>query len=68
MLWDEELLEHNFKILQFMRDDPILSDTYYNDRTLDEQIHLSYKKMFVLQNSDFYTEESVSGLKNQLKK
>lgn len=60
MLWDEELLENNFKILRFMRDDPILSDTNYNDKTLDEQIHLSYKKMFILQNSNLYKEESVS--------
>lgn len=68
VLWDEELLEHNYNILRFLRDDPILSDTYYNDRTLDEQVHLSYKKMFILQNSSFYTEESVSGLKYQLEK
>lgn len=60
MLWDQELLENNYKILRFMRDDPILSDIYYNDRTLDEQVHLSYKKMFILQNANFYNEESVS--------
>lgn len=60
MLWDEHLLESNYKILRFFRDDPILSDIYYNDRTLDEQVHLSYKKMFILQNVFLYSEESVS--------
>lgn len=60
MLWDEHLLESNYKILRFFRDDPILSDIYYNDRTLDEQVHLSYKKMFILQNVFLYSEQSVS--------